>query len=74
MVHQYKNNGYNIVLDVNSGLVHVVDDIVYDVIPLFEEKSTDEITDILGDRYSEGDIREACAEIQELKDQQVLFT
>ena len=37
MVHQYKNNGYNIVLDVNSGSVHVVDDVVYDVIPMVEE-------------------------------------
>lgn len=32
MVHQYKNNGYNIVLDVNSGMVHVVDDLTYDII------------------------------------------
>ena len=30
MIHCYKNNGYNIVLDVNSGSVHVVDDIIYD--------------------------------------------
>ena len=37
MIHQYKNNGYNIVLDVNSGSVHVVDDVVYDVIPAVEE-------------------------------------
>ena len=37
MIHQYKNNGYNIVLDVNSGSVHVVDDVVYDVIPVAEE-------------------------------------
>ena len=37
MVHQYKNNGYNIVLDVNSGSVHVVDDVVYDIIPIVEE-------------------------------------
>ena len=36
MIHQYKNNGYNIVLDVNSGSVHVVDDLVYDLIPLVE--------------------------------------
>ena len=34
MIHQYKNNGYNIVLDVNSGSVHVVDDMVYDIIGL----------------------------------------
>ena len=32
MVHQYKSNGYNIVLDVCSGSVHVVDDLVYDII------------------------------------------
>ena len=36
MIHQYKNNGYNIVLDINSGSVHVVDDVVYDVISLYE--------------------------------------
>ncbi|MGB8454554.1 MAG: thioether cross-link-forming SCIFF peptide maturase [Anaerocolumna sp.] len=35
MVHQYKNNGYNIVLDVNSGMVHVVDDLVYDIISIY---------------------------------------
>ena len=45
MVHQYKNNGYNIVLDVNSGAVHVVDDIAYDVISLFETKTKEEIID-----------------------------
>ena len=37
MVHAYRNNGYNIVLDVNSGSVHVVDDVVYDLIPVVEE-------------------------------------
>lgn len=36
MIHQYKNNGYNIVLDVNSGSVHVVDDLTYDCIPVLE--------------------------------------
>ena len=43
MVHQYKNNGYNIVLDVNSGAIHVVDDVTYDVIELFEDNSAKEI-------------------------------
>ena len=32
MIHQYQNNGYNIVLDVVSGAVHVVDELCYDVI------------------------------------------
>ena len=39
MIHQYKNNGYNIVLDVNSGSVHVVDDIVYDICLLYTSPS-----------------------------------
>lgn len=37
MIHQFKNNGYNIVMDVNSGSIHVVDDLIYDAIPLLEE-------------------------------------
>ena len=36
MIHQYKSNGYNIVLDVNSGSVHVVDELVYDILALYE--------------------------------------
>ena len=35
MIHQYKNNGYNIVMDVNSGSVHSVDEVVYDVVEMF---------------------------------------
>ena len=38
MIHQYKNNGYDIVMDVNSGAIHVVDDVVYDAIAMLEEK------------------------------------
>ena len=37
MIHRYKNNGYNIVLDVNSGSVHVVDELVYDIIGLLDQ-------------------------------------
>ena len=48
MVHQYKNNGYNIVLDVNSGSVHVVDDAAYEVIALWEAHTRDEIARRLG--------------------------
>ncbi len=39
MVHQYKNNGYNIVMDVESGSIHVVDDIVYDIVKALSEYS-----------------------------------
>ena len=74
MVHQYKNNGYDIVLDVNSGAIHVVDDVTYDVIEMFEKHSADEIVALLKDKYTEAEIREAIAEVQELKDNEELFT
>ena len=47
MVHQYKNNGYNIVLDVCSGSVHVVDDLVYDIIAEYEGHTKEEVLDKL---------------------------
>lgn len=74
VIHQYKNNGYNIVLDVNSGSVHVVDDVVYDVIPLFEEKNREEISDYLKDIYAKEEIQEAIEEIEQLKEEGLLFT
>ena len=74
MVHQYKNNGYNIVLDVNSGSVHVVDEIVYDMIPMYENMSLEEISAKLADKYSADDIKEAYEEITGLKEAGSLFT
>lgn len=61
-------------MDVNSGSVHVVDDVVYDVIPLFEEKRKEEIYDDLKDRYNEEEIKEAIEDVEELKKEEMLFT
>lgn len=74
VIHQYKNNGYNIVLDVNSGSVHVVDDVAYDVIPLFEENSKEDITLMLAGKYSAEAVSEAYDEVKALKDAEELFT
>jgi len=65
VIHQYQNNGYHIVLDVNSGSVHVVDKIAYDVIgcleamnpahtpeTLKEEKTAEYLLEKLGDIYA----------------------
>ena len=84
MIHQYKNNGYNIVLDVNSGSVHVVDDVVYDLIPLAEplfvntkevqKEALLSVATALKDAYSADAIEEACDEIMELAAEEMLFT
>ena len=84
MIHCYKNNGYNIVLDVNSGSVHVVDDMVYDMIqliePLYEQgiKDADTLTasalHVGGLKYPEDEVKEAVLEVLELAEAQQLFT
>ena len=73
MVHQYKNNGYDIVLDVNSGAIHVVDDVTYDVIALYEGHTREEIVNSLRERYPETEVEEALDEVQMLVDNEELL-
>jgi uncharacterized protein len=74
MVHQYKLNGYNIVLDVDSGSIHLVDDLVYEIVSLYEKSDRDGIVHALSDRFNHDDIRSALDDVQELVDQQKLFS
>lgn len=78
MVHQYKNNGYNIVLDVCSGSVHVVDELVYDMIAMYESHDLEAIKAAIiekyNDTYSVEDIEDAYDDIKELADSGQLFT
>ena len=53
MVHQYKLNGFNIVLDTCSGGVHVVDEVAYDIIENYPIKSRDEIVTELLEKYKD---------------------
>lgn len=61
MVHQYKNNGYNIVLDVNSGMIHVVDDLAYDIIGMYENNTRDSIILAMVEKYSQPNYMELIA-------------
>ena len=79
MVHQYKNNGYDIVLDVNSGAIHVVDDVTYDVIEMIDQSqpesyARDEIVSALSGKYGKEEVEEAVDEVQTLIDEESLFT
>jgi len=82
VIHQYKNNGYNIVLDVNSGSVHVVDDVVYDLIPLVEEAleagageedCRKTLLSRLSGSYKPEDILDAYEQVMELKEAGMLY-
>lgn len=84
MIHQYKNNGYNIVMDVNSGSIHIVDDVVYDCISAVEKLLAEQIEDkalliqktatLVKKEYTADEVKEAVEEILELKEAGMLYT
>ena len=73
-IHKYEMNDKKIILDINSGSVHVVDEIVWDVIDSYLEKSKSEIVDLLKNKYNESSIEESYDEIEFLVEKKVLFT
>ena len=90
MIHQYVNNGYHIVLDVNSGSVHVVDELCYDVIQALDTMGIDQaenpveelkkeetaagLLEKLSAKYAESDLKDAYGDIVELTEAGQLFT
>lgn len=80
MIHQYKMGGYNIVLDPNSGSVHSVDEVAYDIIGMYESHTPEEITKEIVDRYGEKegvtpeDVAEVLEDIETLKKEGKLFS
>ncbi len=87
MLHLYKNNGYNIVLDVNSGSVHVVDDVAYDVLDLLKDRegdrygreSRESILPVIMEKYkdesvTEQDMEELFGDLRTLEEEGSLFT
>ena len=80
MIHQYKLGGYNIVLDVCSGSVHVVDEVAYDIISLFEGNDRETIIKAMAEKYAgrgdvtARDLEECWDQIAALRDAGQLFT
>ncbi len=77
MVHQYKLNGYNIVLDTCSGSVHTVDEVAYDIIALYKDKSADEIVKEITEKYDDitkKDVLECLEDVKYLEENGKLFT
>ena len=77
MVHQYKLNGYDIVLDTASGSVHLVDDVAYDIIEMYKSRSADEICTAICEKYPDvtrSDVLECLDDVAELEREHKLFT
>ncbi len=80
MLHLYKLNGYNIALDVFSGSVHALDDVSFDMLSMWEEKTPEEIDRILLEKYKDREdvtpeeLANIRADFEELKENGQLFT
>ena len=80
MVHQYKLNGYNIVLDTASGSVHLVDEVAYDIISMYENHTKEEITEEILKKYkntpdvNKEEIEECINDIKALIEEEKLFS
>lgn len=74
MIHKYQYKDQYIVLDINSGAVHVVNEIVYDILNYYKEKPLGEIPELLTVKYGNNDIAEALEDIKYLVDNEMLYT
>ena len=80
MVHQYKLNGYNIVLDTCSGSVHTVDEVAYDIIAMYKTNTEEEIVKEILSRYAhledvnEEEVRACLEDIRALEESGKLFS
>ncbi len=80
MLHQYKLNGYNIVLDTCSGAVHAVDDVAYDMIAAWQDTDRETLIRNMLNRYAdradvpEADLRDCADDIAALEEAGQLFT
>ena len=77
-MHQYKMNGYNIVVDTNSSSIHAVDEVAYDIISEYAtDDNVDRIVEVIHNKYPEIDkeeILECCGDVQYLIDNGQLYS
>ena len=74
LIHKFKQGDNFFVLDVNTGAVHIVDELVYDLVDDNELRSKEELIKEFGAKYGEETISEAYEELQELVDQEILYS
>lgn len=74
MIHKFRMHGVNLVVDVNSGAVHIFDDISYDVLDYYKDNKVEEIAELLSAKYNRESVFEAVDEIKQLEEAGQLFS
>ncbi|MEG0370734.1 MAG: thioether cross-link-forming SCIFF peptide maturase [Clostridium sp.] len=73
-IHKFEQCGLKILIDVNSGAIHIVDDVVYDILDHYEDGRVTEEVKKLEDKYSKNQLEESIKEVNELISGGMLFT
>lgn len=73
MIHKFNMDGINIVMDINSGAVHIIDNEAYEILDFYKELDKEKIINKLSDKYDKEDIKKAYEEIKELEDEGLLY-
>lgn len=73
-IHKFYLNGLYIILDINSGAVHVVDKMVYDIMDLFDGSNDEIVSTTFASQYDADEVREVLAELHQLMDENKLFS
>ncbi len=72
-IHKFKHGEDFILLDVNSGAVHVIDEIIFDALDFFDGKNDSEVIEKLAEKYDRNELEEILGELHELIDAGELF-
>jgi len=73
-IYKFESNGLSLVLDINSGAVHVVDKMVYDMMDVFDGTNDEAVLSALTDKYDAAQLKEALVELHQLVDEKKLLT
>lgn len=73
MIHKYCQNGTYMLLDVNSGIINVIDKVTYDILDIYDGTNKDAVIEALGTTYSQRELDESLAELDELIGKEMLF-
>lgn len=73
MIHKYCQNGTYMLLDVNSGIINVIDKVTYDILDVYDGTNKDAVYKALGTTYSRSELDESLAELDELIGKEMLF-
>ena len=74
MIHKFKFKELNIVMDINSGAIHIVSDMVYDILDFYPDEPKETVISRLSNNYSPTSINDAFDEIEALKQKGMLFS